>query len=50
MSVLKGNYQAKVIEPKQEEKTTEQKFEAEAMKKLGGSICFVSKQKVNWNV
>jgi len=48
--VLKGNF-----EPKQsvqaEEKTisTEEKFEREAMKRLGGSICFVSKKKVKWN-
>ena len=30
------------------EETLEDRFEREAMQKLGGSIAFVSKKKVNW--
>ena len=50
MSVLKGNYETKPVEPETKAETLEARFEAEALKKLGGSICFVSKQKVVWNV
>lgn len=48
--VLKGNFQTKkkvVAETKNDE--MEEKFEREALKRLGGSIAFVSKKKVNWS-
>lgn len=52
-SVLKGNFQPQ----KQVEKKTEQvaddlesQFEREALKRLGGSIAFVSKNKVTWDL
>lgn len=47
--LLKGNYKVDrdiVLEKKPE--TTEERFEREALKKLGGSIAFVSKKKVMW--
>jgi hypothetical protein len=54
-SVLKGNFQTeKKVEAK--EKAAEQApdleslFEREAMKRLGGSIAFVSKKKVAWDL
>lgn len=43
--LLKGNYKIPNLkdleEPEDEEQSLEQKFEAEALKKLGGSITFV---------
>ena len=48
---LKGNFKVKNEVKNSEqiaEVSTEQAFEREAMKRLGGSICFVSKQRVNW--
>ena len=48
--ILKGNFKVenKVID-KNSEETLEDKFEKEALKKLGGSIAFVSKRKVMWD-
>ena len=48
-SVLKGNFQTKkdVIKTDEEE-SLEDRFEREALKKLGGSISFVSKKKAKW--
>ena len=48
--ILKGNFKVekKVID-KISNETLEDKFEKEALKKLGGSIAFVSKRKVIWN-
>jgi hypothetical protein len=52
-SVLKGNFETKkavnVAEVKKEDETVEARFEREALKRLGGSIAFVSKKKVMWD-
>lgn len=50
-NVLKGNFAVnkKVTTPEKGEETLEQRFEREAIKRLGGSIVFVSKQKVVWD-
>lgn len=48
--VLKGNFKTK-HDVKVEEgkgKTLEEQFEKEALKRLGGSIAFVSKKRVLW--
>lgn len=53
MSLLKGNYDLKKkVETKKEanEDSLEDKFEKEAMKHFGGSIAFVKKKKVEWNL
>lgn len=49
--VLKGNFKTKnaVTAETNKEATLEQRFEKEALKKLGGSIAFVSKKKVMWD-
>jgi len=48
--LLKGNFSTKeTVEDTETETTLEQRFEKEALKKLGGSIAFVSKQKVMWD-
>lgn len=52
-SVLKGNFntQKKVEANKPtEEVDLETRFEREALKRLGGSIAFVSKKKVAWDL
>lgn len=52
-SVLKGNYDTgKKIETKTEKDTgtLEEKFEREALKRLGGSIAYVAKKKVSWDL
>jgi hypothetical protein len=49
---LKGNFKTKksVANLRTEgEKSLEDRFEQEALKKLGGSIAFVSKKKVLWD-
>jgi hypothetical protein len=50
--VLKGNYQTKkkVTANKQQGESLEERFEREALKKLGGSIAFVAKKKVAWSI
>ena len=51
MSMLKGNYKLrKEINKKKlsREDELEKKFESEVAKKLGGSMVYVSKKKVNW--
>lgn len=51
--ILKGNFETKekVEETKEEDKTDlESRFEKEAMKRLGGSIAFVAKKKVKWDL
>ena len=52
--VLRGNFKtrrnvevAKAQDPADE--SLETRFEREALKRLGGSIAFVSKKKVDWN-
>lgn len=47
--VLKGNFTPKKnVKAAVAEDDAEEKFESEARKRLGGSIAFVSKKKVNW--
>ena len=50
--VLKGNFQTKagVEVPEQKPETIEERFEREALKRLGGSIAFVAKKKVMWDL
>jgi hypothetical protein len=50
--VLKGNFITKneVKVPEQQPETLEERFERTAMKRLGGSIAFVSKKKVMWDL
>lgn len=49
--VLKGNFKPKnpVKVEENEDKSLEEQFEKAALKRLGGSIAFVSKRKVIWN-
>lgn len=49
--LLKGNFETKqkVETGEAEEVSLEEQFEKEALKKLGGSIAFVSKRKVMWD-
>jgi hypothetical protein len=50
--ILKGNFETKKkveVEDKGKE-DLEERFEREALKRLGGSICFVSKRKVMWDL
>lgn len=52
-SVLKGNYQTgKTIGAgkKKDPENLEEKFERAALKRLGGSIAYVAKKKVSWNL
>lgn len=47
--LLKGNFKVKqTVDDQKSESTVEEQFEREALKKLGGSIAFVSRQKVMW--
>ena len=48
--LLKGNFDVKnkVVEKEKGSENLEERFEREILKKIGGSICFVSKQKVIW--
>lgn len=52
-SILKGNFQVSrevaATDPKKSE-DIEEKFEREAMTRMGGSIAFVAKKKVVWDV
>ncbi len=50
--VLKGNFEPKkkVSTSKGDASDLEEEFERRAMKRLGGSIAFVSKKKVKWNL
>ena len=50
-SVLKGNFKTTKevnLDTKKDKITLEDRFESEALKRLGGSIAFVSKKKVKW--
>lgn len=51
-SVLRGNFKLKkeISAEKKEADTLEQRFEAEALKRLGGSIAFVKRKKVAWDL
>jgi hypothetical protein len=48
--LLKGNFKIKntVEDTEQKPPSLEERFEREALKKLGGSIAFVAKRKVLW--
>jgi hypothetical protein len=47
--LLKGNFKVeREVADNKSESTAEEQFEREALRKLGGSIAFVSKQKVMW--
>lgn len=51
--ILKGNFTTKKkVEPKPREggEELEERFEREALKRLGGSIAFVSKKMVKWDL
>ena len=53
MSLLKGNYKLKNQVKKKKltvEEELEIKFEKEANKRLGGSMVYVSKKKINWDL
>lgn len=52
MSLLKGNYKLKKVEKKKlsKEEELEEIFEKEAHKRLGGSMVYVSKKKINWTL
>jgi hypothetical protein len=49
-ALLKGNFETKhrVVAPESSTDELETRFEREALKRLGGSIAFVSKKKVDW--
>ncbi|MEM6961531.1 MAG: hypothetical protein AAF355_03795 [Myxococcota bacterium] len=49
-SVLKGNFKTeKTVEVHDVvDDSIEQRFEKEALKHLGGSVCFVAKKQVDW--
>ena len=48
--LLKGNFKTKRnVTPEEKEESLEDRFEREAMKRLGGSIAFVSKKKIKWD-
>ena len=49
--LMKGNFAPKkrVVVKEAEKENLESRFEKEAMKRIGGSIAFVSKQKVKWD-
>jgi len=47
--ILRGNFEpAKSVEVEQHKDTLEDQFEREALKRLGGSIAFVSRKKLLW--
>ena len=49
--VLKGNFDPrKPVKVEQTEEELEERFEREALKRLGGSIAFVSKKKIKWDL
>ena len=49
MNVLKGNFEPrKNVEVTHRAPTLEEQFEKEALKRLGGSIAFVSRKKFLW--
>lgn len=49
MSLLRGNYKAKEVNgPVKQAESLEERFEKAATARLGGSICYVKKQKVMW--
>jgi len=49
--VLKGNFKTKQVVTAKDKgvESLEDRFEREALKRLGGSIAFVSKKKIMWD-
>lgn len=49
--IMKGNFvlKKKVSTEEKEKESLEARFEREAMRRIGGSIAFVSRQKVKWD-
>ena len=49
--VLKGNFKTKQVVTTKDKaaETLEDRFEREALRRLGGSIAFVSKRKIMWD-
>jgi len=48
--ILKGNFTPKkTVTVTEKTETLEDRFEREALKRLGGSIAFVSKKKIKWD-
>lgn len=52
MDVLKGNFKTRntVKVESNPAADLEEKFEREALKRLGGSIAFVSRKKIDWDL
>ena len=51
MSLLKGNFKSKkLIKKTFQEEELEKKFEEEASKRIGGSMVYVKKKKINWDL
>tara|TARA_B100001540_G_C15621177_1_gene557684 strand:+ start:529 stop:696 length:168 start_codon:yes stop_codon:yes gene_type:complete len=53
MSLLKGNYKVKTDIKKKKlskEDILEEKFEKAASKRLGGSMVYIKKKKINWDL
>ncbi len=49
--VLKGNFQpARPVKVEEKKETLEDRFEREVKKKLGGSIAYVAKKKIVWDI
>ena len=49
--LLKGNFKpAKEVQAPAAEATLEDQFEREALKRLGGSVAFVARRKVVWDM
>jgi hypothetical protein len=50
-SVLKGNFETKnKVASDAENEDLEAKFERAALKRLGGSVAFVSKKRIKWDL
>ncbi len=53
MTLIKGNYKLKKnvkLKKLSKEEELEKKFEKEATKRIGGSMVYVSKKKINWDL
>ncbi len=50
--LLKGNFKTKkkVTDDRGDAENLEDRFERKALKRLGGSIAYVSKKRVNWDL
>ena len=53
MSLVKGNYKLKKnvkLKKLSKDEELEAKFEKEASKRIGGSMVYVQKRKINWDL